>query len=210
MNALRSPTQVTRTDQQGAPAPGPRDPSSSGDDELLSGLGAGRLDALDALYERYGSAAYGLARRITADDALAADVVEAAFLEVWRAAATFTPRRATARTWLLTIVHDRAIDEVRRRRAPRDVDRIRALEAVVSREIGDVVFRPDRAKLAAALASLPVEQRSALEMAYFDGLTAPEIATRTGADVDAVQSWLQLALLGLRGELARSGAATRR
>src|SRR6478609_662187 len=86
------------------------------DETLLAGLAAGRLDALDTLYDRYRSMAFGLARRITADDALAEDVVQEAFLGAWRAADRYVTGKGSVRTWLLSIVHHRAIDAIRRRK----------------------------------------------------------------------------------------------
>ncbi len=86
------------------------------DEELLAGLAAGRLEALDALYERYKTMAYGIARRVTGDDVLAQDVVQDAFIGAWRSADRYMPGRGSVRTWLLSIVHHRAIDAVRRRR----------------------------------------------------------------------------------------------
>ncbi len=208
VNIQPSPTQATRTDRRGTPAPGPGASSGPSDEALIAGLAAGRLEALDALYERYGSTAYGLARRITADDGLAADALEAAFLGVWRAAATLAPDRRTARAWLLTMVHDHAIEAVRRRRAAGDpadkLEGVRPLERRVSLETWDEVrVQPGGATVVAALAHLPVDERRSLEMAYFDGLSESEIATRTGVPVRTVRSRLRLALMGLRGELER-------
>ena len=91
-------------------------PAAPGDEELLAGLAAGRLEALDALYDRYASMAYGIARRITGDDTLAEDVVQDAFLGAWRSADRYVAGRGCVKTWLLAIVHHRAIDVVRRRR----------------------------------------------------------------------------------------------
>ena len=98
------------------PATVPERPTDPTDEQLLAGLAAGRLEALDALYERYKTMAYGIARRITADDVLAEDVVQEAFLGAWRGADRYVAGRGSVKTWLLSIVHHRAIDAVRRRR----------------------------------------------------------------------------------------------
>ncbi len=211
MNIQPSPPQATRTDPRRKPAPGLSASSGPSDEALIAGLAAGRLEDLDALYERYGSTAYGLARRITADDGLAADALEAAFLGIWRGAASPAPDRRTARAWLLTMVHDHAIEAVRRRRAAGDpADKgVRALEQRSSLETWDEVrAQAGGATAVAALAHLPVDQRRSLEMAYFDGLSESEIATRTGVTVRTVRSRLRLALMGLRGELGRRCTTT--
>ena len=96
------------------PAAVPGSPAAIGDEELLAGLAAGRLEALDVLYERYKTMAYGIARRITGDDSLAEDVVQEAFLGAWRNADRYVAGRGSVKTWLLAIVHHRAIDAVRR------------------------------------------------------------------------------------------------
>src|SRR3954467_5624110 len=100
----------------GDPVTAPGRLEEPADETLLAGLAAGRLEALDTLYDRYRSMAFGIARRITADDGLAEDVVQEAFLGAWRAADRYVPGKGSVRTWLLSIVHHRAIDAVRRRR----------------------------------------------------------------------------------------------
>jgi RNA polymerase sigma-70 factor (ECF subfamily) len=185
-------------------SPGPTD------EDLLAGLAAGRLEALDLLYERHRTMAYGIARRITADDALAEDVVQEAFLGAWRSAAGFVPGRASVRTWLLAIVHHRSIDAVRRRRAvvdlPDESEGSRTPDPLILPDVwGEVAARLDSVTVAAALATLPAAQRSALELAYYGGLSQTEIATRTGAPLGTVKSRIRLGLLGLRRELEIGG-----
>src|SRR4051812_8883623 len=153
------------------------------DETLLAGLAAGRLEALDTLYDRYRSMAYGIARRITNDDALAEDVVQEAFLGAWRAADRYVADKGSVRTWLLSIVHHRAIDAVRRRRPvtelPTEQDGARTPEPLVLPDVwGEVSANIDRDAVLAALATLPPVQRETLELAYFAGLTQVEVAER--------------------------------
>jgi len=180
------------------------DPS---DEALLAGLAAGRLEALDTLYDRYKTMAYGIARRITADDVLAEDVVQDAFLGAWRSADRYVPGKGTVKTWLLSIVHHRAIDAVRRRRPtaelPVDHDGTPTPAPLTLPDVwGEVAGRLDREAVAAAVATLSGAQREAVELAYFGGLTQVEIAERTGVPLGTVKSRVRLALLALRRELA--------
>ncbi|HYO42275.1 MAG TPA: sigma-70 family RNA polymerase sigma factor [Candidatus Limnocylindrales bacterium] len=184
------------------------DPS---DEALLAGLAAGRLEDLDALYERYKTMAYGIARRITADDVLAEDVVQDAFLGAWRSADRYVPGRGSVKTWLLSIVHHRAIDAIRRRRPaselPAEVDGVRTPASLTFPDVwGEVSGRLDRETVGAALAVLPEAQREAVELAYFAGLTQTEIATRTGVPLGTVKGRVRLALVTLRRELTGSEA----
>ena len=179
----------------------------SSDEELLAGLAAGRLEALDALYERYKSMAYGIARRITADDVLAEDVVQDAFLGAWRSADRYVSGRGSVKTWLLSIVHHRAIDAVRRRRPTSELpaeDEGRAVpQALTLPDVwGEVSDGIDRDQVATAVAVLPDAQREALELAYWAGLSQTEIAERLGVPLGTVKSRVRLALVALRRELA--------
>ena len=137
----------------GDPAPVPGRLEEPTDETLLAGLAAGRLDALDTLYDRYRTMAFGIARRITADDALAEDVVQEAFLGAWRGAERYAAGRGSVRTWLLSIVHHRAIDAVRRRRPaselPAEQEGERTPEPLVLPDVwGEVASRLDRDAIA--------------------------------------------------------------
>ena len=191
------------------PAAVPGSPAAIGDEELLAGLAAGRLEALDVLYERYKTMAYGIARRITGDDSLAEDVVQEAFLGAWRNADRYVAGRGSVKTWLLAIVHHRAIDAVRRRRPaselPEEADGMRTPEPLTLPDVwGEVAGRIDAGAVQTALTALPAPQREALELAYFGGLSQTEIAARTGVPLGTVKSRVRLALIAMRRELGMS------
>jgi RNA polymerase sigma-70 factor (ECF subfamily) len=173
------------------------------DEELLAGLAAGRLEALDTLYDRYRALAFGIARRITSDESLAEDVVQEAFLGAWRGADRYIAGRGSVRTWLLSIVHHRAIDVVRRRRPaselPAEVEGERTPEPLTMPDVwGEVSERVDREVVAGALATLPDAQRETIELAYFGGLTQQEIAARTGVPLGTVKGRVRLGLATMR------------
>jgi len=198
------------SDDRNPPPAVPDDSPNLSDEALLAGLVDGRLDALDTFYERYRSMAYGIARRITADDALAEDVVQEAFLGVWRGAANYVAGRGSVKTWLLAIVHHRAVDAVRRRRAtvdlPDETEGALTPGQLVAPDVWpDIAARLDEAVVADALAALPDAQRSTLELAYFGGLSQTEIAAQTGVPLGTVKSRIRLGLLGLRRELELRG-----
>ena len=184
----------------------PGAPAAPSDEELLAGLAAGAVESLDALYERYASMAYGIARRITADDALAEDVVQDAFLGAWRSAGRYVAGRGSVKTWLLAIVHHRAIDAVRRRRPvselPDETEGARTPDSLTFPDVwGEVAGRLDADAVRRALDALPSAQREAVELAYFGGLSQTEIAERTGVPLGTVKSRVRLALVALRHEL---------
>ena len=172
------------------------------DEALLALVAHSDDDALAELYDRYGRAAYGLALRILRDPALAQDAVQEAFLAAWRTAAGFDPRRGTASTWLMTLVHRRAVDVVRRE------DRRRAdpLEdaPVASGDATDeqVELREQRRKVQAALQVLTPAERESLELAYYGGLSQSEIAEKLGLPLGTVKSRMFSGLGRLRDALA--------
>ena len=174
-------------------------------DETLMGQVADDVpDALATLYDRYGGIAYGLALRVTRDPTLAEDVVQEAFTGAWRNAGRYSPERARPRTWLLSIVHHRAVDAVRRRRTASElpVDEELPPTFVVEDVWQEVAGRLDRDAVLGALASLPAPQREAIELAYFGGLTQTEIAARTDTPLGTVKSRVRLGLFALRDRLA--------
>lgn len=181
---------------------------SDEDSRLIERLAGGELDALHELYERHKSMAYAIALRITGNSAAAEDAVQDAFLGAWRNAGRYVAGRASVRTWLLTIVHRRAIDAVRRRRPDVSVE----LDETVVESLAvpdvweEVAIGLDRATVTAAMAEISGVQREAIELAYFEGLTQTEIATRTGVPLGTVKSRLRLGLVGLRRVLTVGGS----
>jgi RNA polymerase sigma-70 factor (ECF subfamily) len=145
--------------------------------------------ALAELYDRFGRVAYGLALRILRDEALAEDAVQDAFLTAWRQADTFMPERAKASTWLLTLVHRRAVDLVRREERRRAEPLETAGERSGEGTVDDAVWlRYERERVQAALRQLPDQQREALELAYYGGFTQSELAERLGQPVGTIKS----------------------
>ena len=170
------------------------------DAELLYAITRRDPDALVALYDRYGRLAFGLAYRVLGDPATAEEVVQDAFMRVWQRAESFDAERGSLRAWLLSIVHHRAIDQVRKRGThPED----EALDPIaprpgVSDVWGDVLATLEAEQVRRAVAELPVEQRQAIELAYFSGLTHHEIAQQTGIPLGTIKSRLRLGLRHLR------------
>jgi RNA polymerase sigma-70 factor (ECF subfamily) len=179
-------------------------PVDDADRAVLALVTAGQLDALQELYDRYRTMAYSIAVRITQDASLAEDVVQDAFLGVWRNAARYVEGRGSVKTWVLSIVHHRAVDAVRRRRPTTELPEREDVPppALTLPDIWhDVAAGLDRAEIAAAMGTLSDVQREAIELAYWAGLTQQEIAERTGAPLGTVKSRVRLGLLSLRRAL---------
>lgn len=185
--------------EAGLPAE-PDDP----DRAAIARLAGGDPEALEGLYGRYGTMAYSLAYRITGDATAAEDAVQEAFLGVWRNAARYEAVRGSVHTWLLSIVHHRAIDSLRRRRATTalpESDDVPPDVLTLPDPWGDVAARLDRAEIQRALAAIPAAQRQSIELAYFGGLTQVEIATRLELPLGTVKSRQRLGLLAMRRAL---------
>jgi RNA polymerase sigma-70 factor (ECF subfamily) len=172
------------------------------DEALLALCERSDEDALGELYDRHGGVAYGLAFRILRNEGLAEDAVQEAFLTVWRTAARFVPEQAAASTWLLTIVHRRAVDLVRREERRRTEPLSESVEPVGQESAEDIAWlRLERERVQDALRQLPDEQREAIELAYYGGFTQTELAERLGQPVGTIKSRMFVGLRRLRALL---------
>jgi RNA polymerase sigma-70 factor (ECF subfamily) len=183
-----------------------RDLAHLSDEALLSLVARSDDSALAELYERFGRVAYGLALRILRDEALAQDAVQDAFLAVWRSADRFLAERAKASTWILTLVHRRAVDLVRRE----DRRRGEPLETAAEPSAGSTLEEEaelgfQRKIVREALLRLPPDQREALELGYYGGLTQSELAERLGQPLGTIKSRMFAGLARLRDLLTQAG-----
>ena len=170
------------------------------DEALVALLARGDDGALAELYDRFGAVAYGLALRVVRDAALAEDAVQEAFLVVWRTASRFVAERAKARTWILTLVHRRAVDLVRREER-RQADPLTddSPAGVAPEETEEAAWlRFERERVQAALKQLPDVQREALELAYYGGFSQSELAERLGVPLGTIKSRMFAGLARLR------------
>jgi RNA polymerase sigma-70 factor (ECF subfamily) len=170
------------------------------DEALVALVARGDEDALAELYDRVSRVAYGLALRVLRDERHAEDAVQEAFLQVWRSAATFRAERAKASTWILTLVHRRAVDLVRRE------ERRQAEPLADEAEVGQAAeqteeaawLRFERERVQTALRQLPDVQREALELAYYGGFSQSELADRLGVPLGTIKSRMFSGLARLR------------
>lgn len=168
--------------------------------------------SMELLYDRYGGVAYALALRVLRDPGAAEDVVQEAFFNIWRQGTSYDTARGTVRTWLLTVVHHRAIDRVRsiqaKTRGDVAIDSVLFLQAKED-TWATVSAGLESERIRAAVATLPPEQRQVVEMAYFAGLTHVEIAERVGIPLGTVKGRMRLAVDKLRDALRMpKGAGT--
>jgi RNA polymerase sigma factor (sigma-70 family) len=180
------------------------------DDQLVGLVAEKDADALEALYDRYGRAAYSLARRILTDGTLAQDVVQEVFLSLWRDARRFDAGRGTVATYLLSMTHHRAVDAVRREenlRRWRTTDEALELEPdPKANSVEDEVESAERrAEVRAALAVLPPAQREALLLAYFGGYTQREVAALVGVPLGTVKTRMAAGMRKLKEALQDAG-----
>jgi RNA polymerase sigma-70 factor (ECF subfamily) len=176
---------------------------------VLERVAAGELDALELLYDRYRTMAYSIALRITTEAAVAEDVVQDAFLGAWRNAGRYAESKASVKTWLLAIVHHRAVDAVRRRRPTVELperEDVPPPQLTLPDIWAEVSGRLDVEAVQGALKTLSDVQREAIELAYFGGLTQQEIAVRTNAPLGTVKSRMRLGLLAMRRALVGEAA----
>jgi RNA polymerase sigma-70 factor (ECF subfamily) len=175
------------------------------DEELMQLVYRGQAAAFEVIYDRHADAAFSLAYRMCGQRALAEDVVQEGFLSLWRSGARYDRGRGSVRTWVLGVVHNRAIDALRRRTV-RERGRIEedgVAERLVAPERTDVeAARRDEAReVRDALEQLPDEQSRVIELAYFGGLTHVEIASMLDAPVGTIKGRMRLGLAKMRMSL---------
>jgi RNA polymerase sigma-70 factor (ECF subfamily) len=175
------------------------------DEELMELVAGNEPDAFEVVLERHANAAFSLAYRMCGTRSVAEDVVQEAFLALWRNGARYDRTRGSVRTWSLGIVHNRAVDALRRsgvheRRRASDEgieDTLEAPERTDSQAIGNAASQEIRG----ALGELPLEQRRVIELAYFGGFTHTEIASMLDTPVGTVKGRMRLGLEKLRSHL---------
>jgi RNA polymerase sigma factor (sigma-70 family) len=172
------------------------------DEALVALVARGDEAALAELYDRVGRIAFGLAFRVLRDERLAEDAVQEGFLAVWRGAATFRADRAKASTWILTLVHRRAVDVVRREQPRRAEPLDSAPEPSAEATEDEAWLRLQRTRVQDALRRLPDQQREALELAYYGGFTQSELADRLGEPLGTIKSRMFAGLARMRELLA--------
>ncbi|MBO3725412.1 sigma-70 family RNA polymerase sigma factor [Actinomyces bowdenii] len=172
------------------------------DGECLQQVAAGDAEAFARLYDRWSGRLFALVLQIVVDRAQSEEVLQELFLEVWRTAASFSPQRGSARAWLVTMARRRAIDRVRAAQAARDREsRWRGYMPDTDLTLHSVEERIEAAEVRRALAAVGEPHRSAIELAYFTGLTHQEIARRTGVPLGTVKSRIRSGMARLRKEL---------
>ncbi|TWP51699.1 sigma-70 family RNA polymerase sigma factor [Lentzea tibetensis] len=187
--------------------PGASSDGRPSDVELVSRLARGDRTAFGELYDRYGTPAYSLARRICVDPDLSEDVVQEAFLALWRHPSRFDPARGGFGSWLMTVVHHRAVDTVRRENTQRRRN-VPLTDEVSERTVppadgadAEALTSVVGAEVRAALRTLPEEQRQVIALAYLGGYTQCEVAKLTGVPLGTVKSRTFAAIRRLRGTL---------
>ena len=175
------------------------------DEELMQRVKDGEARAFEVVFDRHGGIAYSLAYRMCGRASLAEDVVQEAFLSLWRHSARYDSLRGSVRTWILTSVRNRAIDALRRGAVShhRDIDEEQIAGSVASSDSteSEVVRRDEASVVRGLLGRLPSEQRQVIELAYFSGFTHTEIADMLNLPVGTVKGRMRLGLTKLRLEL---------
>jgi RNA polymerase sigma-70 factor (ECF subfamily) len=179
------------------------------DAQLVRAIAEGDRDSLGALYDRYSPMLMAVGARVLGDRRELEDLLHDVFLEVWRQAADYDVRRGSVRAWLLMRMRSRALD---RRKAPGfaravSLDQRTAAEEPRSSTVEDPLLGPDRQAVRGALAELPGEQCQVLELAYFEGLSSSEIASRLQVPIGTVKSRVAAALEKLRRALGSAEEA---
>jgi RNA polymerase sigma-70 factor (ECF subfamily) len=182
------------------------------DEELMQLVYRSDASAFEVIYDRHADAAFSLAQRMCSQRALAEDVVQESFLSLWRSRARYDRHRGSVRTWVLGIVHNRAIDALRRRSvSDRGIVREDGIEErLVAPERTDAQYarREEAREIRGALEQLPEEQSRVIELAYFGGMTHTQIATMLDTPVGTVKGRMRLGLAKMRMALGDPAEVT--
>lgn len=183
----------------------------------MEALGRGEIQALERLYDRYSTLVFSVSLRVLHDPQLAEDVVQEVFLRLWRQPASFDPGRGRFISWLMSVTRNRALDELRRvsrrnRSEDAEEDDSSPLDALATTDRMDdpalgVELQEQRDAVRMAMTRLPPEQRRAIELAYFSGLTQAEISDVTGDPLGTVKTRIRLGMRKLRDSLTEFMAA---
>ena len=162
----------------------------------VTAMKSGDQSAMAELYDRYSSVVYAVALRVLGDTGAAEDVLQEVFLQLWRNPGAFDAARGSLGAWLAVIARNRAIDSLRKRRPETEID-----DVIVS-VAPDLASDADRSraaqKIRVMLGEMPTAQRSALELAYFEGMSHSEIATKTGEPLGTIKTRIRAGLTALR------------
>ena len=197
MDAIRQGYSVrTSTKEERERLSSPQRQDIPADLAIVSGLKTGDQGAMAQLYDRYSSVVYAVALRVLGDTGAAEDVLQEVFLQLWRNPSAFDAARGSLASWLAVITRNRAIDSLRKRRPETDI------EDVVLSVATDLAAEADRARAAetvrGVMGSMAPAQRSALEMAYWEGMSHSEIANKTGEPLGTVKTRIRAGLIALR------------
>jgi RNA polymerase sigma-70 factor, ECF subfamily len=182
------------------------------DEDLMQLVRRGQAPAFEVVYERHATAAFSLAYRVVGTRHGAEDVSQEAFLNIWRSGARYDRARGSVRTWVLGIVHHRAIDYLRRatvhdKRRASDEGMEERFEASERTDV-EVARRDEAETVRSAIGMLPSEQSQVIELAYFGGFTHTEIAEMLETPIGTIKGRMRLGLKKMRGQLS-GGAVTR-
>lgn len=182
------------------------------DDQLVQRIAAGDASALEALYDKYVRQCFGLALRLVSEPALAEEVVQEVFTKLWSSPGSYSAQRGAFVSWLLSLIHHRCIDELRRRSRTEvaiDTDEPTSIlntAADPEPDPGDQVWlREQQRVVRAALTEIPLNQRQVLELSYFGGYSQSQIATRLNQPLGTVKTRMRMGLQNLRSILEAHG-----
>ena len=173
--------------------------SSADDTSLIAGIRGGEESAMAMLYHQYAQIVYSVALRVLGDTAAAEDVMQEVFMQLWRNPQAFNGSRGSLGAWLAVITRHRSIDLLRRRKTETDIDDVVVtVDACIDEETDKHACL---AKIRDVLSGLPEEQRTAMEMSFFEGMTHAEIAKKTGHPLGTIKTRIRTALTSLRRAL---------